>query len=65
VTRKCRLNNREREQWIANDEGLYRWQRSERRMGGGVRGFIKRNKTEIDAVICAVLNRKPQSRSWR
>ena len=25
----CRLNNREREMWIRNDEGLYHWARSE------------------------------------
>jgi len=25
----CHLNDRERELWILNDEGLYRWARSE------------------------------------
>jgi hypothetical protein len=25
----CRLNDREREMWIANDESLYLWARSE------------------------------------
>lgn len=29
VCPNCRLNNRERELWIMNDEGLYRWARSE------------------------------------
>jgi len=27
VCDNCRLNDSEREQWIRNDEGLYRWAR--------------------------------------
>lgn len=57
----CRLNDREREQWINNDEGLYRWYQSEtrRRGSGGMRGFIRANKAEIDRAICRVLGREP------
>lgn len=29
VCNNCRLNDEERELWIMNDEGLYRWARSE------------------------------------
>jgi len=29
VCPNCRLNDAERREWIANDEGLYRWARSE------------------------------------
>jgi hypothetical protein len=55
-----KLNNSERELWIQNDEGLYRWLMSERRLGGGVRGFIRRNREAIDKAITAVLDRKPR-----
>ena len=60
-----KLNNQDREQWINNDEGLYRWMQSESRMGGGIRGFIKRNRAEIDAAILKVLDRKPADTEWR
>jgi peptidoglycan hydrolase-like protein with peptidoglycan-binding domain len=54
-----RLNNRERELWVKNDEGLYRmWQREQHRKGG-MRAFIKRNRAEIDAVIRGVVDREP------
>ena len=46
-----RINDRERELWVMNDEGLYRWYQSERRMKGGIRGFIRRHRAEIDAAI--------------
>lgn len=29
VCDNCRMNDRERRLWILNDEGLYRWARSE------------------------------------
>jgi len=29
VCQNCRLNDQERRLWILNDEGLYRWARSE------------------------------------
>jgi peptidoglycan hydrolase-like protein with peptidoglycan-binding domain len=57
-----RLNNSEREQWINNDEGLYNWYMAERKMGGGMSAFIKRNREQIDAAILSVLDRKPAAR---
>ena len=51
------MNNNEREQWISNDEGLYRWKRSSRMP---MREFIKENRTEIDRIIDNVIGgRKP------
>ena len=45
----CRLNNADRAQWIDNDESLYNWKRRER---GSMASFIKRNKAELDRIIC-------------
>lgn len=42
------MNNTEREQWIDNDEGLYRWWKSSRL---SKREFIKASRDEIDAAI--------------
>lgn len=47
------MNDTERAQWIANDEGLYLWHRQSRL---SVREFIRRNRDEIDAAIKPVLN---------
>ena len=46
--RKQTLNDEDRRQWIANDEGLYRWQRSSRL---NMRAFIRANRAELDEVI--------------
>lgn len=43
------------EQWIDNDEGLYRWFRSERT---SKREFIRRNRAALEACIDAVLTGK-------
>ncbi len=51
-----RLNNRERQLWIDNDEGLYNWKR---RSGLSMRLFIRQNRTEIDAAIHRALDVKP------
>lgn len=51
------MNNRERMQWIDNDEGLYNWWRSSKQ---NKKDFIDDNLTEIDSVINNVLEgRKP------
>ena len=42
------MNNQEREQWIDNDEGLYRWWKSSKL---SKRAFIKANRAKIDTVI--------------
>lgn len=51
------LNDQDREQWIANDEGLYndakRWMRHNK---GGMRGYIRANRAEIDAYIAPILD---------
>lgn len=47
------MNDREREQWIDNDEGLYDWWR---RSGLSKRRFIRENRSEIDAAINPVVN---------
>jgi hypothetical protein len=42
------MNDRERENWIDNDEGLYRMWRSSH---SAKRKFIRSNRSVIDAVI--------------
>ncbi len=42
------MNDAERAQWVANDEGLYRWHRQS---GLPLRRFIRENRAEIDEVI--------------
>lgn len=52
-----KLTIAEIEQWVDNDEGLYRWWKSER---GSKRDFIRRNRAEIEAAINNVTsNKKP------
>lgn len=53
-----KLSNREREQWILNDEGLYNWFRSDR---DPMSKFISENREEIDKIISAHrrLNKPP------
>lgn len=50
-----RLNDDERDQWIDNDEGLYRWWKSSRQ---SKRAFIRENRAELDRLILAVLDGK-------
>jgi hypothetical protein len=50
-----RRNDREREMWVLNDEGLYRWHYS---TGLSMRAFLRKFRTEIDYHIDARLNRK-------
>lgn len=45
------MNDRDREQWIDNDEGLYLWWQSSKL---SKREFIRRNRKEITACIDAV-----------
>jgi hypothetical protein len=49
------MNNKEREQWINNDEGLYKWWKS---TCLSMTRFIKEHRQEIDEYINKVLNRK-------
>jgi hypothetical protein len=48
-------SDRDRSQWIDNDEGLYNWWRSSRL---SKREFIRQNRTEIDAVVSNVTTGK-------
>lgn len=50
---KRTLNNKDRSQWIDNDEGLYSWWKSSRL---SKTAFIRENREEIDMVINRVLN---------
>ena len=56
--KKQTLNNSDREQWIDNDEGLYRWWKQSRL---SKRNFIKENKEDIDKAILNVLNGTKQA----
>lgn len=49
------MNNREREMWIDNDEGLYCWWKSSRQ---SKRKFIRENRAAIDAAIETVTSGK-------
>lgn len=54
---KNRINDKERELWVANDEGLYLEQRRSRL---SMRAFIRENRELIDEVIRNVTEgRKP------
>ncbi len=48
-----RLNDEEREQWINNNEVLYKWWRLTKR---SMSAFIRENKKEIDYHIREVIN---------
>ena len=50
------MNNREREMWIDNDEGLYNWWRSSRM---SKREFLKQYRAELDACINRALGKAP------
>ena len=58
MNKPMKLNDKDREQWIANDEGLYNWQRSSRQ---SMRNFIRENRAELDKAIHSRLDKKPVS----
>jgi hypothetical protein len=55
MARQEKLTVKDIEQWIANDEGLYLWQR---RSGLNQRAFIKKHREEIEKVINNVTTSK-------
>jgi hypothetical protein len=55
------LNDREREMWVNNDEGLYSWFRSSRL---SMREFLRQNRAEIDAAIIGVRDAPPREKQW-
>jgi len=48
---------REKELWIDNDEGLYRWWK---RTGKSKRNFIKENSDTLDELIYNAISQKPR-----
>ena len=42
------MNDRERELWVLNDEGIYNWFKSERKP---LKAFINENRTELTQII--------------
>lgn len=55
------MNDRERELWVLNDEGLYN---DQRRSGLSVRSYIRQNRAALDAAIADRL-KPPPPRDWR
>ena len=53
-------NDREREMWVDNDEGLYNWWRSSRM---SKRDFIREHRDELDKAIETALT--PREKTWR
>lgn len=49
------MNDSDRAEWINNDEGLYRWWKSERKP---LRVFIRENRDELTRLIEAVTSGK-------
>jgi len=57
------MNDRERELWVRNDEGLYSWWRGSRQP---MRAFLRENRTELDAAIRQALEPTSASaQNWR
>jgi hypothetical protein len=56
------LNDADRAEWIANDEGLTDWWRSSRT---GITAFIRANRAELDTQIKAMRDAPPPERTWR
>ena len=51
------MNDRERENWVLNDEGMYQWWK---RTGQSMRKFLRLNRKEIDQAIERATNRPPK-----
>jgi hypothetical protein len=50
------------EQWVNNDEGLYRWWKGSRT---SLRNFVRENRAELERLIQAALNKPPAQKTWR
>ena len=55
MARRYTINDEDRRQWVANDEGLYNMQRAS---GQGVWAFVRSHRKEIDEVIVNVRDGK-------
>lgn len=60
--RNAKLNDADREEWIANDEGLHQWWKSSHT---GITTFIRANRAELDEQIIAMRDAPPREPSWR
>lgn len=49
-------NDRERELWVSNDEGLCRWWKTSRL---SMRNFLRENRDELDRIIHEAINKEP------
>jgi len=52
------MNDRERQMWVDNHEGLYNMHRASRK---SMRRFLREHRAEVDAVINAQLGNKPKA----
>ena len=52
------MNDREREMWIRNDEGLYRWWRRSRQ---SMRAFVREHRARLDLIIRTARDAAPSS----
>lgn len=52
------MNDTDREDWINNDEPLYRWWLAS---GQGITTFIRENRAMLTKYINKVLNKEPKS----
>jgi hypothetical protein len=48
------MNDSDREQWVMNDEGLYRWWRSTRQ---NISTFVRANRAELTRLINKAMGR--------
>jgi hypothetical protein len=55
------MNDRERELWVRNDEGLYSWWRQSRL---SMREFIGENRNELTRLIQGVIDAPPREKKW-
>lgn len=54
--KRLTLNDQDREQWVRNDEGLYRWWLGTRKT---MRQFVRENRANLTQAIMRELNREP------
>ena len=52
-TEEFSMNDQEREMWVMNDEGIYRWWKSSRK---SMRAFIKENREQLTRIILAAID---------
>lgn len=57
-----KLTLKDIEQWIDNDEGLYKWWKSSRQAKCT---FVRENRQELEACILRCLNAPPQSSAFQ